>query len=271
MNESGRPRQPLFHREIGHGDRQVLALHCTIAHSGAWRGLSDTMAGDTTFLAPDMLSHGRSQDWDGEGDFQDRLVEGILPLLTERMDVIGHSFGAAVALRIAVENPALVRSLTMIEPVFFAVAIEDDPEAVERHKAEAQPTWEALDSGDAALAARLFNRKWSHGGPRWPDLPESTRAAMTRGIHVVPACDASLFEDRADLLAPGRLQGLNLPTLLLRGSETDPVIGIINDGLARRIPGADNRIVPGAGHMLPISHPQEVARHVRDLFARAPL
>ncbi len=40
---------------LGHGPRGVLALHCTIAHSGAWRGLAEVM-GDADILM--MANHG---------------------------------------------------------------------------------------------------------------------------------------------------------------------------------------------------------------------
>ena len=271
MSDSPSTPQQVFCRTFGHGARRVLALHCTIAHSGAWRGLAGVMEDEATFVTPDMLSHGRSPDWDGKGDFQDREVAAVAPILTEPMDVIGHSFGATIALRLAVEHPELVRSLTMIEPVFFAVAIQDDPDLVESHVHEAAPIWAALESGDDTLAARMFNRMWSHNGPRWPDLPEATRAAMTRGIHVVPACDTAVFKDRAGLLKPGVLDRVTMPTLLLRGSASHPIIGVVNRGLAQRIPGALSVAVEGAGHMLPITHPAETASHLRELFARVPV
>jgi len=173
--------QPVFVRQFGHGPRKVLALHCTIAHSGAWRGLAGEMDAEATFITPDMLSHGRSPDWDGQGDFQDRSVAAVQHLLSEPMDVIGHSFGGTMALRLAVEHPELVRSLTMIEPVFFAVAAVDDPAMLERHNADAAPFIEALQAGDDALGARLFNRMWStEHSPRWPQMPEAMRAAMIR-------------------------------------------------------------------------------------------
>jgi pimeloyl-ACP methyl ester carboxylesterase len=263
--------QPVFCRSFGHGPRKVLALHCTIAHSGAWRGVADALADAATFVAPDMLSHGRSPDWDRQGDFQDREVAAILPYLDEPMDVVGHSFGATIALRLAVEYPERVRSVTLIESVFFAVAVQDDPDIVEQHNAGTAPVWEALKSGDDALAARLFNRMWSEGGPRWPDLPETTRAAMTRGIHIVPASDSAVFGDRAGLLKPGVLQGLHCPVLLLRGSKTHPIVAVVNDGLERRIPGALNHVIDGAGHMLPITHPAQTARELRQFWAQTPI
>lgn len=270
MKDAAALPQPVKSRRCGHGLRQVLAIHCTIAHAGAWRGLAALMENETTLTAFDMLSHGRSPDWDEQGDFQDRIVQAAEQFLTGRMDVIGHSFGATVALRLAVAHPEKVRSLTLIEPVYFAVAIRDAPQLVADHDADAAPYVRALAAGDDALGARLFNRMWSEGGTRWPDLPETTRAAMIRGIHVIPFCHPSIYEDRPGMLEPGVLDRVTAPVLLLRGSNTHPVIAAINDGLARRLPDARSLVVEGAGHMLPISHPDETAALLRDLFARAP-
>ncbi len=272
MSHPAEVPQPVFVRQFGHGPRKVLALHCTIAHSGAWRGLAAEMDAKATFITPDMLSHGRSPDWDRQGDFQDRSIGAVQHLLSEPMDVIGHSFGGTVALRLAVEHPDLVRSLTMIEPVFFAVAARDDPAMLTTHNADAAPFIEALQAGDDALAARLFNRMWStEDSPHWPQLPEATRAAMTRSIHVVPACSPAVIDDRPGLLKPGVLDRVTMPVLLLRGDRTHPIMAVVNDGLARRLADAQSVVMAGAGHMLPITHPGETAAQLRKLFARAPV
>lgn len=269
MADIGGVPQPVFVRSFGTGPRKALALHCTIAHSGAWRPLASEMENEVTLVTPDMLSHGRSPDWDGQGDFQDRGVEAVEHLLTGPMDVIGHSFGATIALRLAVAYPHLVRSLTMIEPVYFAVAQLDAPELVKEHDAQAAPFLEALETGDNALAARRFNQAWGNAdSPRWPDLPQTTRDAMTRSIHVLPACRPSLFDDRPGMLKPGVLGQLQMPTLLLRGSTSYPIVGVTNDGLARRLGNAESLTIPGAGHMLPMTHPAQMATHLRSLFAR---
>lgn len=269
MNVNTPVPQPIFCKTYGHGPRKVLALHCTIAHGGAWRGLVAALENEITLTAPDMLSHGRSPDWDKQGDFPDRCIEGIAPLLDEPMDVVGHSFGATIALRLAVEHPELVRSLTLIEPVFFAVAMQDDPALVAKHNDEAAPFLDALTAGNDELAARLFNRMWgTDDSPRWPDLPEATRAAMTRSVHVVAAQDSAVFLDQAGLLKPGVLDRATMPTLILQGDLTHPIIGVVNEGLARRMPNAENCVVKGAGHMLPVTHPIETADHLRRLFSR---
>ncbi|NOD97114.1 alpha/beta fold hydrolase [Ruegeria sp. HKCCD6228] len=256
-----------FVRRLGDGGRKLLALHCTIAHSGAWSGLAKALDGSVCLVAPDMLSHGRSPDWDGQSDFFDAVTGLAAVELTEPTDLVGHSFGAIVALRLAMEHPDRIRSLTLIEPVFFAVAKQDAPHLYDQHRQESQPIEAAFQAGDEALAARLFNRMWSTGiGPKWPDLPERTRAGMMRGIHVVPASYPVLYDDRAGLLDPDRCKRVSMPTLLLSGSKTHPTIPAICDGLQRRLPTARHDVVQGAGHMLPISHPRETSALLRKLW-----
>ncbi len=260
--------QPLNVRILGDGPRRVLAIHCTIAHSGVWRKLSEEFE-DCTFVAPDMLSHGRSPDWDRQGDFQDRMIEAVLPSLTEPMDVIGHSFGGTLALRLAVELPDLVRTVTMVEPVFFAVAAIDDPAVFQQDQNASAPVFEAFEQGDEALAARRFNRMWGdEEGPRWDDLPDQTRNAMMRGVHIVQASGPAVM-DRTGILEPGVLDCVTIPALLVRGALSPPIVQVVNDGLVRRLPNAANAVIEGAGHMVPITHAAETARHLRDLFDRA--
>ncbi|WP_424984863.1 alpha/beta fold hydrolase [Microbulbifer sp. S227A] len=258
----------LFSRSFGHGPRTVLALHCTIAHSGAWRGVATAMEDEITLRAPDMFSHGRSPDWDETDDFPDLMNRAIGHLLDRPADVVGHSFGALLALRLAVERPHLVRSLTLIEPVFFAIAMQDAPEDIAHERETMRPVNAALAAGDRALAARLFNRAWGDGATRWPALRQETRAAMTRGIHVLPASHAAIYDDRAGLLRPGRLPSLNMPVMLLRGGKSASIMTTVVAGLARRIPHSETRVVEGAGHMLPITHPKDTASHLRRQFAR---
>ena len=249
---------------LGKGDRRALALHCTMAFGGAWAGLSKAMP-ELTLVAPDMPSHGRSADWDERSDFGDTVYAASLSAMDEGpMDVIGHSFGAVTALRLAVRHPEKVRSLTVIEPVYFCIAREDAPETIAQHDDHARPFTEAITAGDRETAARVFNRMWSAEAPKWAEMPERNRAAMVRAIHVVPDTHGFLYDDTAGLM-PG-LAGLEMPVLVMRGAAAHPAIVAVNDGLAARIPGARQAVVEGAGHMAPISHPAEVADAFRKVI-----
>lgn len=258
----------VHHQTFGQGSRRALAIHCTLAHVGAWRGLGQVLGDDLTLVAFDLPGHGRSGDWDGKCDLHRLSTDAALRYLTEPMDVIGHSFGATVALRLAVEHPDLVRTLTLIEPVFFAAALQDAPDVVEAHDAKAAPCFEALERSDATLAARLFNRFWGDG-TRWEDMPDATRHYLADRMHIVPGQATAIIEDNAGLMAPGALDKAAMPVLLIQGENTADVIDAIHASLATRLPDARRVWIKGAGHMAPLTHPWQVADEILRLFEMA--
>ena len=98
---------------------------------GAGRGLAAALGDCVTLHAFDLPNHGKSGDWDGTGDMHDTASAMARTVLDDvgdaPIDVIGHSFGATVALRLAVEMPARLRRAALFEPVFFAPAFADNP------------------------------------------------------------------------------------------------------------------------------------------------
>lgn len=249
------------HLTFGEGPRRALALHCTLGHAGAWRGVGKALGHAMTLTAPDMPGHGGAADWDGTGDLHDAWTETALAFLETPMDVIGHSFGATVALRLAIAHPEKVRSLTLTEPVFFAAAKSQAPQALAAHMQEAAPYIAALEAGEAAQAARLFNRLWGDG-TRWDDFRASARTYMTQRIHFIPAQTPAIFDDSHGLLAPGMMERADMPTLLIEGTQSPAIVHDINAALARRLPQARRETVAQAGHMAPMTHATEVAEAI---------
>lgn len=268
MKDTG-PGASVHVSQFGEGPRQVLALHCTLAQGGAWKGVARGLDRVVTMTAFDLPGHGRSADWDGQGDYLDRTARLGAGLIGAPMDLVGHSFGAVAALRIALTHPDRVRSLTLIEPVLMCAA--RGSAALADHDTMAAPVFAMLEAGDPEAAARLFNAMWADAGATpWEDLPATARAGMIRAIPVVRATGTTLVDDSLGFLEPGTLEGLTCPVQLIRGSETHPVIGVINDVLAARLPEAENKIIAGAGHMVPITHAAQTATEIRAFFDRYP-
>jgi pimeloyl-ACP methyl ester carboxylesterase len=230
--------------------------------------LAGQLSDQLSITAYDLPSHGGSSDWDGSGDLHDVATDMGRALLKEPMDLIGHSFGATVALRLAIENPELVRSLTMIEPVYFAAALEDHPEQLEDVMVLNQEFEEAWASEDRYAAARMFNRAWGDGTP-WAEFSERARSYMAERIHFVPASGPFLHHDSAGLLKDNRFSQAAMPSLLIKGSASPKVAGVINAAIARRLPDATCVDIEGAGHMAPITHPADVAVPIRALLDRS--
>ncbi|MET4128518.1 alpha/beta hydrolase [Roseovarius sp. MBR-6] len=246
---------------MGQGPRAALAIHCSLAHSGAWAGVARALGADLTLTAFDLPGHGGSGAWENEGEIQATSTAMAADLLDAPADIIGHSFGATVALRLAVEHPGLVRSLSLYEPVFFAVALADRPEMRAGHETEMAAYRAGHEAGDLAGAARGFLRVWGDG-EGWDALPAPTRARIAAQMPLIEAAAPALYGDAGGMLASGALTRIAAPVLLMQGARSPAIIGAINDGLAARLPDCRRATIAGAGHMGPITRPQAVAAEI---------
>ncbi|QGX97393.1 alpha/beta hydrolase [Roseovarius faecimaris] len=259
MPKGERAGFPTYWTTFGQGPRRALMIHCSLAHSGAWGGLARHLSGALTMTAFDLPGHGRSAGWDGRGEVQGVAAGIAASFCEEPVDVIGHSFGATVALRLAVERPELVRSLVLIEPVWFRMAECDAAEVFADHVSRMAPYAAALEAGDRLEAARIFTGLWGDGTP-WEAIPPAQAEALAAQVPLVEAGAEALYGDPGAMLE--RLGELRCPVLLIAGSESPPVIEAIHDGLAARIAQAERAVVVGAGHMVPITHAGQVSREV---------
>lgn len=234
--------------------RPLLALHCSLAHSGAWAGLAARLSGGTV-TAIDLPGHGRSDDITPPEALHDTGT-AVATALMQRLgqggpvDLIGHSLGATISLRLALDHPGLIRSLTLVEPVIFAAARDA---ALFPAFAAAQAQGAALMAADPAAGAAAFHAEWG-AGERLADLPDRQRRYIIDRIGLVPAQNAVLMQDAPGMLAPGRLEALRAPVLLIRGADSPAIVPAIHAALLARLPHAAEAVVAGAGHMVPITH-----------------
>lgn len=256
---------------MGHGRRKALLLHCSMGHAGGWQGMARALDDMLDMVAFDLPGHGRSADWDGVSDLQTVSMQMALDFLdpAQPMDLIGHSFGGTIAARIAAERPELVRSLVLIEPVLFAVALQDRPDLKEAHGEEMHDYFSAIEAGELEQATRIFSRFWGDGRA-WDTIPEPQRAAMIKRILLVEAGAPQIYGDLSGLQSSGALNRIGHPTLLIEGAASPRYIAAINDGLMARLRRAERVVIDGAGHMVPITHPDEVAAQVRGFLETVP-
>jgi len=254
---------PTYWAKTGRGVRRALFIHCSLAHSGAWKGVQAQLATKLSMLSYDLPGHGRSADWDRRGDFQTVSADIGTALIDQRADLIGHSFGATVAMRIAACHPEKVRSLTLIEPVLFAAARATPVFAA--HMAEMAPFGAAMQAEDLETATRLFNRVWGAGIP-WDAIPQAQRDAMVQRIHMIPEGADVTNEDIHAQATPGALEAIRQPVLLIEGAQSPPIVGAVHNVFAARIPNVRRVVVAGAGHMAPITHPKAVAGEIADFL-----
>ncbi len=245
-------------RSWGEGEAPALLLHCSLAHSGAWEAVARRLEGQLSAVAPDLVGHGHGPDGDPARDYHDHCTEVALAHLPEApTHVIGHSFGATVAMRLAIEHPARVASLTLIEPVLFAAS--PDMVGAKAERAAMTDLNAHFAAKDHEEAARLFLSYWGGGVPL-DAMPAAQARYMVERIWVVAESNPILWGDTARLMH--RIGRITCPVLLLEGGDSPPVIAEILDALAKALPQAQRAGIAGAGHMLPISHAKAVAREI---------
>ena len=260
----------LFWREMGQGGDAALLLHCSMAHGRAWAGVMAALGHRLRAVAPDLPGHGQSADLPDGADFHDTATGAVLPLLQDGAPktVIGHSFGATVALRLALEHPDLVSRLILIEPVLFAAARGYD--SFPAYQAMMAPFHAAVAEGRRDEAADLFMADWGTG-QAWADLPEGQRAYIRDRIHIITEGDRALVPDTPAILRGDRLEHHRIPTLLIEGGASPRIVHDIADVFQARMPTLERARVEGAGHMLPITHVRPVSAEIAAFLDRHPV
>lgn len=147
-----------FFREVGTGPK-VVCTHANASASGQWRGLVDLLAPQFHVLAPDSYDSGKSPQWPSDRVIHLRdevaLIEPVLRRAGSPLALVGHSYGAAVALIAALRSPGRVRAMALYEPTLFALLDAETPAPNEadgiRNAAADAAT--ALDAGNPDASA----------------------------------------------------------------------------------------------------------------------
>lgn len=244
-------------RFAGNADRPALAIHCMLGSAASWAGVAEHLGGAVAISAFDLPGHGRSAPWaaaEGAPDLHTLSTRIAASFITRPIDLIGHSFGATVALRIAVAAPEAIRSLTLIEPVLFAAAPDPEPgqEGLSARMAD------AMARNDHRSFMREFIDVWG-GGVRFDDLTRMTQEQFIAQAPLVADTNPALMADSAGILRPGGLEAIDAPVLLISGGESPAVVHDIAEALAARLPDVGRALIPGAGHMSPLTHAAQVA------------
>lgn len=262
-----------FHAEPAAPDRcacePVLCLHCSTGSSSQWRSLASHLGAKRTIIAPDLLGYGDNPTWPAGRRL--RLEQEVQPLLPRLavvrgpVDVVAHSFGAAVAIKLALSHPERVRSLSLYEPVLLGLLREDadSAAAIAEIQETAAGVGQRLNAGDRDGAAARFIDFWSGDGA-WAVIPESRRASVRARIDKVRADFGALRDDETTAADIARLQ---IPVLCLSGARSPAVARRIVDILCAALPRARRERFARAGHMGPLTHAHEVNKRIEEFLA----
>ena len=240
----------------------VVLLHGITDSGPSFEPVMAHLPGNLRVLAPTQRGHGDASAPDSYRvvDFAADLESFLNEVGLERFVLVGHSMGAAIAQRFAIDHPERVSGLVLVGA--FA-ALARNPASIEFGVTTLAPLTDPLDP--------TFVREFQEGTLARP-LPEAVLNGIVAESLKVPArvwkaAWAGLLE--ADLTPD--LARITAPTLLIWGDRDDMALQTEQEILHRSLPIVRLVIFEGAGHAPHWEEPERFASVVADFLVSAGL
>lgn len=205
---------------------------------------------DSSVDAPPQSESGHAAD----------AVAVLDDLDVETAHVVGHSSGAWIALRVLLETPGRVQSLTMVDPAVLPGLFTAQPDAIQAELLG--PAFAAFQSGDAETGLQTFSR--AVFGDDWREFfdafPGGYEQALTDAMRLVWGAPPPRVVDPAQVIAMGR------PIRVLWAGENEGSAAAAE--LADSLPTAEVGFIGGTDHALITQKPDEVARDISAFVER---
>lgn len=256
-----------FDRAGPTGDVPILLLHAGVADRRMWDPLLDELAGRRDVIRVDLRGFGDSDERpDGELAPHQDVLGVLVRQGVERAHVIGASFGAGVAVEVALTDPARVASLLLVAPGGSLIA---EMTAQLRTFADAENTAVGAGDLDAAVEANLAT--WVDGLGQPPDrvapgMRELVSVMQRRAFEVTADWD-DVEEFELDPPALDRLGEIDVPTLVLTGTLDLDVIDLAATAVLTGITGSRQVVWPDVAHLPTLERPETFAALLLDWLA----
>ncbi|MFN8558332.1 MAG: alpha/beta hydrolase [Dehalococcoidia bacterium] len=256
----------LAYADAGSGE-PVVFIHGALA--GAFRPLREApgLAGRHRLVTWDRRGYGASSAAATPRTIAEHAADCLAVLRhigLERAHIVGHSYGGAVALQLALDAPQVVASLTLLEPALPAVLF-----ASAEFGAAMGEVMARVGAGDTAGAFDAFLA--AACGPRY-------RAALDRALG--PEAFATAAKDAATVFAcdlpalpswsfsAEEAQRITAPALVVVGERSGPVFEQVQRTALALLPRAEGAVLPDATHLQMIDNPAGLAEILSAFLAR---
>jgi pimeloyl-ACP methyl ester carboxylesterase len=251
----------LYYERHGSAGDPTLLLHGSLVDHHSWDAIVAPLAQNLEVMTYDRRGYGQSTGPTRTRPVRDDAAD--LAALLEKTNhfpvhIVAHSYGGAVAFRLATERPEMVRSLAVHETPFVGL-LEDDPvtaEEANRLLLGIRAFQGLIREGDLPTAVAGIVNAFSTEAGAWERLRPATQQEFLRNA----VRWSEEFGD-PDAVRPDRrgLGDLLVPVLLTSGERSPPFLRRVNEALARSVRNASVLVIPEAGHVPHISAPHQYA------------
>lgn len=248
-----------LHANVGYlvqgSGNAVVLLHSSMSSKSQWNALAARLGDRHRVISIDLYGYGDVPMPAEVANYrlaaEVARVKAVLQrelAPAERFHLAGHSFGGAVALRLAHAERQRIRSVALFEPTAFHLLSKDAGALVEVTDI-AQVVKQGLAAGDVTAAARSFIDFWSGPGA-FDQCSPSRQAQFSAQLRKVDLDFDALINDAHTAQDYAAIAS---PLLLLLGRQGRDCTRAIAAELARRHTSCTVREIDG-GHMAPVTH-----------------
>ena len=244
-----RPGGGWLHYASAGAGAPVVLIHGFGLDCGMWDPQWSAFTQHHRVIRYDLRGYGSSSLPEGAYSHVDDLLALIDSLGARPAHLVGLSLGGRVALRVAAQNPEVVRSLTLADPALDGHPWSDD--WLQRWR----KMTEAATRGDLGAAKKLWREHiLFEPANKDPKVADALRVMIDRysGWHLDhPDPGTGPASSVAEALS-----SISIPTLVLVGEFDLPDFQSIARRLGQEMPQAELRTIAGSGHMSNMEAPR---------------
>ncbi len=257
-------RGPFSVHDAGQGQPLVLLHGFPLDHT-MWTPQIARFSVTHRVVAIDLRGFGQSPPRAGVATMSEMAADVaavIEALELGRVVLCGLSMGGYVAFAFQEQRRDLLRGLILCD----TRAVADAPEAAKARRVTAE---RVLKEGTSFLADSMLPKLFAEKTAlTHPELVDNTRQVIERANREGVAAAARGMADRKDFTQD--LAMIEVPTLVIVG-ESDAISPAAEmTSIAHRLPRAELRVIPNAGHMAPLENPASVNGAIEEFLNQLP-
>ncbi len=249
--------------DAGSGELLVL-MHAAGSSGAQWRGVLPHLTDRYRVITPDLYGHGRTDFWPDPDTLrhedQAALLHAVLREVgATSVDMVGHSYGGATALRLMLQNPDLVRRFVVIEPMLLNLLVDaGEDDVLADLYVMAKGFLHNVEALGPEAAWKTF-LDFRNGEGAWERFPQKTRDNF---LHRTKGHVANLKSNMKNQTPVAELGSIATPTLAIKTEDATSFDGRMVEILAEAMPNCTLVTLEDTAHMVPLTHPELVAEVV---------
>jgi pimeloyl-ACP methyl ester carboxylesterase len=246
----------------------VVFVPGSCSTGAAWRPILAQLGNGLRSVTTSLLGYGGTVERrtlrDADISREAEILEAVVRRAARPVHLVGHSFGGAVALTVALRKRVPLRSLTIIEaPVPELLRHAGEHRHYRAFRKMTDAYFDAYRAGETAAIASMID--FYGGAGTFAAWPERVRryAIDTTPVNILDWACAYDFQ-----LTPVCLANIDVPMVVMWGGVSHPAMRRANELLAQGIAGASMVTVAGAAHFMISTHAPGVASVIAQHVAR---